>query len=194
MLTSEKKRAAVITDSHNLYRKIALELIDEFDTVKLERGEATDEYDAVFVDADSIDGDARGIRMTRGEARPGELALPFRLGEALRLATSASDEILGIAPDAKCAILRGRRIALTEVEFSLFSLLYEKRGEYVLREDILRKVWGDGADKGVINVYVHYLREKLEKSGERIILSSRNQGYKIDEKYFTEEVSYVKNN
>ena len=40
-----------------------------------------------------------------------------------------------------------------------------------------------GADEGVLNVYVHYLREKLERGGEKIIISSRGLGYKIDEKY-----------
>ena len=37
-----------------------------------------------------------------------------------------------------------------------------------------------------MNVYIHYLREKLEADGEKIILSSRSHGYKIDEKYLTE--------
>ena len=34
-------------------------------------------------------------------------------------------------------------------------------------------------------MYVHYLREKLER-GEKIIISSRNHGYKIDAKYLSE--------
>jgi DNA-binding response OmpR family regulator len=36
----------------------------------------------------------------------------------------------------------------------------------------------------VLNVYVHYLREKLE-DGKKIIISSRKLGYKIDERYLT---------
>ena len=43
----------------------------------------------------------------------------------------------------------------------------------------------DGVDGGVVNVYVHYLREKLEKNGERIIISTRNLGYKINERMVT---------
>ena len=54
------------------------------------------------------------------------------------------------------------------------------------REEILSTVWGGEADSGVINVYIHYLREKLEVCGEKIILSSRKCGYKIDEKYLGE--------
>ena len=61
----------------------------------------------------------------------------------------------------------------------------EAQGGFVSREEILREIWDNCADAGVINVYVHYLREKIEH-GEKIIISSRNNGYKIDEKYFTE--------
>ena len=67
--------------------------------------------------------------------------------------------------------------------FSLFNLLYSRKGEFVSRDEILALVWNGKADKGILNVYVHYLREKLEKNGEKIILSSRNYGYKINEKY-----------
>jgi DNA-binding response OmpR family regulator len=42
--------------------------------------------------------------------------------------------------------------------------------------------------EGLINVYVHYLREKLEVGGEKIINSSRKNGYAIDEKFIKEDV------
>ena len=80
-------------------------------------------------------------------------------------------------------MLRGEVIKLTEVEHALFLALMKRGGEFASREDILREVWGSEADEGIINVYVHYLREKLEKSGEKIIVSSRKLGYKIDGKY-----------
>ena len=48
------------------------------------------------------------------------------------------------------------------------------------REELVTAVWGEGADDGVLNVYVHYLREKLEKENERVILYSRKSGYRID--------------
>ena len=51
------------------------------------------------------------------------------------------------------------------------------------REEILNAVWNNEADSGVINVYIHYLREKLELDGEKIILSSRKLGYAIDERF-----------
>jgi DNA-binding response OmpR family regulator len=48
------------------------------------------------------------------------------------------------------------------------------------REQILRQVWHDqqGAASNVIEVYVRYLRQKLEREGEkRLIHTVRGQGY-----------------
>ena len=81
-----------------------------------------------------------------------------------------------------CVYLRGERIELTEVEYALIRALYGSGGRFVRREDLLFSVWGSAAGEGVLNVYVHYLRQKLE-FGEKIIISSRGEGYKIDEKY-----------
>ena len=61
-------------------------------------------------------------------------------------------------------------------------MLYEKKGEYVSREELRLGVWDEDTDSGVVNVYIHYLRQKLER-GEKIINTSRSLGYKIDEKY-----------
>lgn len=195
MKPTDKKRAAVLTRDRNLYRKIALELIEDFDTVMISDGIGARGFDAVFVDTDEdvffgID----GIRMTRGEGKEGDLSLPFRLGEARRLAMGQSHIPLSIDLERRGAILRGQRVQLTEVEFALFRLLYERGGEFVTREEILSSVWGGAADGGVINVYIHYLRDKLESGGEKIIISSRKCGYKIDEKYFIGEVSYASDN
>ena len=55
------------------------------------------------------------------------------------------------------------------------------------KAEILRHVWGGDADDGIVNVYVHYLREKLEAGTEKIILSSRGNGYKINEKFLDSE-------
>ena len=110
-----------------------------------------------------------------------ELSLPFTEGRLLR-AVSTDATAAPITLTNRCAYLHGKEIKLTEVEYSLLSLLLS-RGGFVSREELIRAVWGEGADGGVLNVYVHYLREKLEFFGEKIIISSRGLGYKIDEKY-----------
>ena len=112
-----------------------------------------------------------------------DLSLPFPISALDRLVNDSGAPMLTASDSEKCAILRGEAIRLTEVEYALFSALIKRGGKFVSREDILEEVWGNEADSGIINVYVHYLREKLEKEGEKIIVSSRKMGYKIDEKY-----------
>lgn len=111
-----------------------------------------------------------------------ELPLPFTYGQLLSVIEERKDGSPALMIGEGCAYLRGERIALTEVEFALFEELYRKGGEFVSKEQLLGKVWGEGTDGGVVNVYVHYLRQKLER-GERIILNSRMNGYKIDERF-----------
>ena len=84
------------------------------------------------------------------------------------------------------AVRRGRReIALTAREYQLLLLLIRRAGEVVGRECILREIWDDqpGAASNVIEVYVRYLRQKLEEGGERrLIHTVRGQGYCLAER------------
>ena len=89
---------------------------------------------------------------------------------------------LVLLTDGTGVMLHGRRVSLTEVEMKLFYALYSSEG-MIGREELLHRVWGDDADGGVLNVYIHYLRTKLETEGERIIIAARGKGYGISEKY-----------
>ncbi|MBQ8879728.1 MAG: winged helix-turn-helix transcriptional regulator [Clostridia bacterium] len=82
----------------------------------------------------------------------------------------------------RCAYLRGERIPLTEVEGALLDALMDRSGEFISRAELMDLVWHGEAECGVLNVYVHYLRQKLER-GEKIIISSRSEGYKIDGRF-----------
>lgn len=66
---------------------------------------------------------------------------------------------------------------LTPTEEKLFSLLKQAGGAPVSRELLLKEVWGEGGTEGLLNLYIHYLREKLEKDGQRRIFSARGKGY-----------------
>ena len=78
-------------------------------------------------------------------------------------------------------VRRGQRLlALTAREYALLQLLMEHSGQVLSRDQILRQVWHDqrGAASNVIEVYVRYLRQKLEEHGEkRLIHTVRGQGY-----------------
>jgi len=83
-------------------------------------------------------------------------------------------------------VKRGSRtVALTAREYQLLLLLLERKGTVVSRDQILRHVWNDqqGAASNVIEVYVRYLRQKLEEGGERrLIHTVRGQGYCLSER------------
>ncbi len=66
---------------------------------------------------------------------------------------------------------------LTPTEKKLFALLRDANGTPVSRETLMREVWGEGASEGLLNLYIHYLREKLEKDGKRRIFAARGKGY-----------------
>ena len=90
---------------------------------------------------------------------------------------------LEVTPALRLVSLDGEKIALTELELKLLTAIMSGNGSFVSRERLLEVVWENKKDVGIVNVYVHYLREKLEKNGEKIILSSRGEGYKISERY-----------
>lgn len=171
------RRISVLSDDIFLYQKIKLALLGR---AEVTLGEAPSDIKIVDLDSgyEAMPGD-----ITMSKRSGCDLPLPFPISALDRLISNNGAPMLAASDSEKCAILRGEVIRLTEVEYALFSSLMKRGGEFVSREDILDEVWGKGADSGIINVYIHYLREKLEKEGEKIIVSSRKMGYKIDEKY-----------
>jgi two-component system, OmpR family, response regulator MprA len=77
-----------------------------------------------------------------------------------------------------------RRIELTTTEYRLLELFLSRQGEVLTREGILEKVWGYDfeGESNVLEVYVRYLRGKLEADGEpRLIHTIRGAGYVLRE-------------
>ncbi len=78
--------------------------------------------------------------------------------------------------------INGTEIKLTEREYRLLSFLYERRGSTVSRQELAEHVWDGeaGNNTNVVEVYVSYLRNKLEAaSGTRLILTRRGRGYEF---------------
>lgn len=82
------------------------------------------------------------------------------------------------------AIRNGRAIDLTMKEYELLKYLMEHPREVLTREQILENVWGDDfmGESNVIEVYIRYLRLKIEDEGEkRLIQTVRGVGYVLRE-------------
>ncbi len=71
---------------------------------------------------------------------------------------------------------------LSAQEFALLAYLIRHEGEVVTRQQILDAVWGAEPDvySNVVDLYVHYLRRKLETLGRRDVLRTvRGVGYSL---------------
>ena len=71
---------------------------------------------------------------------------------------------------------------LSAREFALLTFLARHAGEVVTRQQILDAVWGAEPDvySNVVDLYVHYLRRKLEALGRRDVLRTvRGVGYSL---------------
>jgi len=76
----------------------------------------------------------------------------------------------------------GRKIELTPKEFALLEYLMRHAGQRVTRASIIENVWHASSDSmtNVVDVYVNYLRKKVDASSERkLIQTARGVGYLV---------------
>ena len=82
-------------------------------------------------------------------------------------------------------VYRGERLVdLTALEFRLFEYFVRNPRVVLSRSQILIEVWGLDAEttSNVVDVYVRYLRQKLEAGGEaRLLHTVRGAGYVLKE-------------
>jgi DNA-binding response OmpR family regulator len=76
----------------------------------------------------------------------------------------------------------GRAIELSPKEFSLLEFMMRNQGRVVTRTQILDHLWGYdfATDSNLVDVYVAYLRRKVDKGAERpLIRTVRGVGYAL---------------
>ncbi len=120
---------------------------------------------------------------------PSDLLMRLRVHLGLARQETGTQELLRVGdlqlqPNLR-QVRRGQRLLeLTSREYQLLLLLIRHGDRIVSRERILGEIWSDqkGASSNVIEVYVRYLRQKLEAGGERRILHTvRGRGYCLSE-------------
>jgi DNA-binding response OmpR family regulator len=87
--------------------------------------------------------------------------------------------------DSKEVTRAGKEVNLTAKEFQLLEYFMRNRNRVVSRADIAEKVWDLDFDTktNVIDVYVNFLRKKIEKEAEpRLIHTQVGMGYIMKEK------------
>jgi two-component system, OmpR family, response regulator len=94
---------------------------------------------------------------------------------------SAGD--LELDPATRTVIRAGRLVALSAREFAVVEYLLRRAGQVVSRSDLLEHVWDRNFEgsTNVVDVYVGYLRRKLEEPfGRPLIRTVRGAGYVIE--------------
>lgn len=180
------KRIGVHSENEYFIQKIRLCLLD---TAVVTRAESGGNYDLIISDGTGVASDIHAERtVTASRNEPCDLHIPFGLNELKEIVTRVGDPSpLRLSRASRSVYIGGEEIKLTEVEFELLNILVAKKGGYASREELLQTVWRGEADAGVVTVYIHYLREKLERGGEKVILSSRKCGYGLSERFVSKE-------
>ena len=125
------------------------------------------------------------------------LTKPFAFPELLarvhallrRAAPSTKPEILRYSDlvldtGTRLAKRANRQFELTAKEYDLLEYFMRNPRQVLTREQILDRVWGYdfGGESNVLEVYIRYLRQKIEADGEsRLIHTVRSVGYVLRE-------------
>jgi len=90
-----------------------------------------------------------------------------------------------ILDDTEKSVFRDdNEISLTSTEFRLMRMFMKNPRKVLTRVDMLHEVWGVNFDMGtnVVDVYVNYLRKKLDKYGDqKLIQTVIGMGYVLKE-------------
>ncbi|MFC3419401.1 response regulator transcription factor [Salinicoccus hispanicus] len=90
---------------------------------------------------------------------------------------------LRILPMAREVYIHDELVYLTQKEYDLLHFLLTHRNQALSREQIIEAVWGYDyyGDTNTVDVYVRYLRKKLDRDAPSIIASVRGIGYMVKE-------------
>jgi len=91
---------------------------------------------------------------------------------------------LTLDPGTRMAKRNERIIELTAKEYDLLELFMRHPNQVLTRDQIYERIWGYdfGGESNIIEVYIRYLRSKLEADGEpRLLHTVRGVGYALRE-------------
>ena len=133
------------------------------------------------------------VTFSRDENKAPDLVRPFLMTDLLKIVkkrfsddsyenkapTEAENGEIILSSDG--VTYRGVFTPLTPKEHEVLSLLVSRRGCALSREEIFKLLWKDDeAGSNVVDVYIRYLRKKLDfRFGERIIYTRRGCGYYV---------------
>jgi two-component system OmpR family response regulator len=108
----------------------------------------------------------------------------IRRGPAEERPTVLKVRDLSLNPATHVVTRAGRQVELTAREFAVLEFLARRAGEVVSRTQLLEHVWDESdGSTNVVDVYVGYLRKKLERPfRRRLIRTVRGVGFMLEPK------------
>jgi DNA-binding response OmpR family regulator len=180
----------------SVYDVIILDLmlpgLDGFRVLKRLRDRKTPSRVLVLTARNTVDDRVRGLDLGADDY----LAKPFAFEELkarLRALerrthrrTSPTIEVGDLEVDTAARVVRmgGALVELTAREYTILEYLASRSGEVVTREQISSRIYDFNTDRdsNVVDVYIGYLRKKLERGGHRrLIHTRRGFGYVLGE-------------
>lgn len=121
------------------------------------------------------------------------LIKPFHFGELLaRIEVQLRNRFSGLANEKSVGVFvfnedqhlisyQGKPLNLAPKEFKLLAYFLWNPNQVLTKDAILTHVWGYdfNGDGNIVEVYVRYLRDKLEDSAHSIIQTVRGVGYRL---------------
>ncbi len=167
---------------------IAMPDLDGIEVLGRLRGAGDDVPVCVLSARDEVDDRVRGLQAGADDYVVKPFAIEevtARLHALLRRRPALPDAALSVGdleidPRSHAATRAGRDLGLTRREFDLLHLFMRRPGEVVDRSQLHEEVWGYTFDPGtnVADVFVGYLRRKLEAGGEsRVLHTVRGIGF-----------------
>lgn len=158
----------------------------------LKRIRATDEHTPVLMltAKGTVKDKVEGLDLGANDyiTKPFEMEEVFaRIRSALRRVVPHTTSVQKgslVLDESKHEVMReGELISLTPREFELLAYFIKNPEQVLTREQILDRVWGYDyyGDTNVVDVYVRYVRKKLETPGKTYLQTVRGVGYMLKE-------------
>lgn len=190
--TAENGREALkkVAGQDLLVVDVMMPLMNGFDMVRELRAQGNQAPVLFLTAKDATSAKVKGLDIGGDDY----LVKPFKLDEllarirALLRRSAATQDVLEFADlwiDRRSRkVRRGERwIYLSNTEFSLLEQLALRPGDAVSKQTLLKEVWNDDTfrDENVVEVYINYLRSKLEVLGmSRLVHTVRGKGYVLE--------------
>ena len=164
--------------------------LDGVKVVRRLRDEGNDVPVCILSARDDVEDRVAGLQAGADDylVKPFALAeLTARLQALLRRRGSDAPAALAVGdlvvdPRRHVAARAGRDLDLTRREFELLESFARHAGQVLSRDQLLRQVWGYNFDveTNVVDVFVGYVRRKLEAAGEpRMLHTVRGVGWRL---------------